>query len=479
MDYLPIFTRLEQRPCLVVGGGAVARRKIDLLLAAGADVTVNAPGLDASVAELVDAGRVRYVAGEFEPELVQRRFLVIAATDDVAVNTRVYQAANAASTLVNAVDDPDRCSFITPAIVDRSPLVIAISSGGHAPVLARMLREWLEARLPAALGRLTTLAGSLRRRVKQRLGTVGDRRRFWERSFGGEFARQALSGNIGLARERFELDLEAAAGDALPGEVYLVGAGPGDPGLLTLRALQLMHQADVILHDRLVSRSILDMARRDADRISVGKAPGKDSAHQEDIESLMVSLAQEGKRVLRLKGGDPFVFGRGGEEALSLARAGIRFEIVPGITAAAGSAAYAGIPLTDRHLSRSVTLITAHSSEALAGTDWTALARPNQTTVFYMGVGRAGDIQRALIDHGRAPDTPVAIIENATTREQRNFGGRLGQLEDLVRDNAVRPPATIIVGETAGLAEQLDWYRPTEETAIRGKVFGEPALAVG
>jgi uroporphyrin-III C-methyltransferase/precorrin-2 dehydrogenase/sirohydrochlorin ferrochelatase len=479
MDYLPIFARLDQRPCLVVGGGAVARRKVDLLLAARADVTVNAPALEPELARLAAAGRIRHAEGAFDPALVRRRFLVIAATDDVEINTRVYQAANAAATLVNVVDDPDRCSFITPAIVDRSPLIIAISSGGQAPVLARMLREWLEGRLPAALGRLTALAGSLRHRVKSRLTTVARRRRFWERAFSGEFARHTVSGDVGRARERFELDLEAAAGEGLPGEVYLVGAGPGDPGLLTLRALQLMHQADVILHDRLVSRRILDLARRDADRVAVGKAPGRTGAVQSDIEALMIRLAREGKRVLRLKGGDPFVFGRGGEEARALAAAGVRYEIVPGITAAAGSAAYAGIPLTDRDAARSVTLVTAHAGSAIEEADWAALARPRQTVVFYMGVGRAAEIGRRLIRHGRSPVTPVAIIENATTRAQRSICGQLEALPELVGSHGVRPPATIIVGETAGLAPALDWFHPTEEPADRGKVFGEPALAFG
>ncbi len=479
MDYLPIFARLEQRPCLVVGGGPVARRKVDLLLAAGADVTVNAPALEPELARLAAAGRIRHAEGGFDPTLVRRCFLVIAATDDVEVNTRVYQAANAATTLVNVVDDPDRCSFITPAIVDRSPLIVAISSAGKAPVLARMLREWLEGSLPVALGRLTALAGSLRRRVKSRLPTVDQRRRFWERAFSGEFARRTVAGDVGRARERFELDLEAAAGEGLPGEVYLVGAGPGDPGLLTLRAMQLMHQADVILHDRLVSRSILDLARRDADRVGVGKAPGRAGAEQSEIEALMVRLAREGKRVLRLKGGDPFVFGRGGEEARALAAAGVRYEIVPGITAAAGSAAYAGVPLTDRELARSVTLVTAHSGAAIEEADWAALARPRQTAVFYMGVGRAAQISGRLIAHGRSPATPVAIIVNATTREQRSICGELRALPELVRSHGVQPPATIIVGETAGLAPALDWFHPAGEPAVSGKVFCEPALAFG
>ena len=479
MDYLPIFARLDQRPCLVVGGGAVARRKVDLLLAAGADVTVNAPALNEDLDAYSAAGRIRHEPGEFDPRLVERRFLVIAATDDVEINTRVYQSANAASTLVNVVDDPDRCSFITPAIVDRSPLVIAISSGGKAPVLARMLREWLEGRLPAALGRLTALAGSLRRRVKGRLPTVAQRRRFWERAFSGEFARETIAGNAGRARARFEAELEAAAGEGLPGEVYLVGAGPGDPGLLTLRALQLMHLADVILHDRLVSRSILEMARRDADLIAVGKAPGQAGAHQSDIEALMIRLARQGKRVLRLKGGDPFIFGRGGEEARALARAGISCEIVPGITAAAGSAAYAGIPLTDRTVSRSVSFTTAHDDAAMADADWAALARPQHTAVFYMGVGRAEAIRDQLIAHGRPAGTPIAIIENATTPAQRCIRGTLESLPTLIRDHQVQAPATIIVGETAGLEPSLEWFRPMEEPAGSGKVFGESALAFG
>ncbi len=463
MEYLPIFARLDRRPCLVVGGGEVALRKVQLLLRSGARVTVNAPQLTEGLSELARSGAIRVRPGVFDPDLISRQFLVIAATDDLQTNTRVYQAANRAGKLVNVVDDPARCSFIMPAIVDRSPLVVAISSGGAAPVLARLVRARLESLLPANLGKLAALARSFRATVKKQLGSLARRRRFWESVFTGPVASLAEAGRLRAARAALQKALARARSEpeAPPGEVWLVGAGPGDPSLLTLRALQLMQQADVILHDRLVSEAVLDLARRDAKRIPVGKAPGCRGTSQEEINALMIDLARGGQRVCRLKGGDPFIFGRGGEELEALRAAGIAFQVVPGITAAAGCAAYAGVPLTHRSHSQAVMFVTAHHTDALDTLDWSSLARARQTLAIYMGVRKFGRIRDELVRHGRTAGTPIAIIQNGTTPAQRVLQGTLGSLPTLAERHKVQSPAILIVGEVAQLAGQLGWFEAT------------------
>lgn len=387
MDYLPLFADLKQRPVLIVGGGEVAARKIELLHRAGAQVWVVAQTLSSELEQQYQDGRIHWLAQDFLPEQLDNVFLVIAATNDTVLNAAVFAAADQRCILANVVDDQPLCSFIFPSIVDRSPLVVAISSSGQAPVLARILREKLEALLPTRLSDMAAIAGRWRGRVKQHMASMGERRRFWEHAFSGRFASLISRGQLTEAENELQLSLEGQ--HRALGEVALVGAGPGDAGLLTLRGLQVMQQADVVLYDHLVSPEVLDLVRRDAERICVGKRAGAHSVTQEATNQLLVTLAQQGKRVVRLKGGDPFIFGRGGEELQVVAQAGIPFQVVPGVTAAAGATAYAGIPLTHRDHAQSVTFITGHCRPDGDDLDWQTLARGRQTLAIYMGTVKA------------------------------------------------------------------------------------------
>ncbi len=469
VDYLPIFADLKQRPVLVVGGGEVAARKVDLLLRAGAQVRIVAQALSAELEHQHLQGRVEWLGQNFVPQQLDDVFLVIAATDDSALNAEVYAEADKRRVLANVVDDQPRCSFIFPSIIDRSPLVVAVSSSGQAPVLARMLREKLEALLPASLGQMAELAGGLRGKVKQRLASIGARRRFWEKTFNGRFATLVANGQTEQAQQQLEQDLTAFAqgNEGAQGEIALVGAGPGDVGLLTLRGLQVMQQADVVLYDHLVSEETLDLVRRDAERICVGKRAGAHSVIQEETNRLLVELAQQGKRVVRLKGGDPFIFGRGGEELQVAAAAGIPFQVVPGVTAAAGATAYAGIPLTHRDHAQSVTFITGHCRDDDDGLDWPALARARQTLAIYMGTMKAADISRNLIAHGRDADTPVAVISRGTRADQQVQTGTLQQLEQLTRQAPL--PALLVIGEVVELHHQIAWFGHQSQTAVAAR----------
>ncbi len=452
MDYFPAFLNLAGRPCLLVGGGEVAARKARLLLAAGARLTVVAPVLGDALRDQLGTGQSTHIAREFRTGDVNGHWLVVSATDDPGVQARVADAANRARIFCNTVDSLPNSSYITPAIVDRGPLVIGISTGGAAPVLARMIRTRIEALLPASLGRLAALASRWREAVGAALPQLAARRRFWERVFDGPVAAAVEANDTACAeREMHAVLAAAAAGDRGRGQAWLVGAGPGDPGLLTLRALQVLGLADVIVHDRLVSDDVLDLARRDAERIAVGKAPGAASCAQEGINALLVELVRSGRRVCRLKGGDPFIFGRGGEEAAALAAAGLSCEIVPGITAAVGCAASAGIPLTHRDAAQSVVLITGHGKASVDRLDWASLARDRQTLAFYMAVRRFTALMQNLIRHGRPADTPIAIVENGTRPGQRVVTGRLGQLAVLAEAHRIASPAMLFVGEVAGL----------------------------
>lgn len=461
MDYLPLFIDLKQRPVLVVGGGDVAARKIDLLLRAGADIRVVARTLTPALRHLHQSTRLQWLEQEFSAQQLDDVFLAIAATDDVNLNAAVFTAADRRRVLVNVVDDPARCSFIFPSIVDRSPLMVAVSSGGQAPVLARLLREKLEALLPASLGAMARIAGAWRGRVKQRLKSVGERRRFWEQIFNGRFSSLVAAGLEPQAEE--ELLRVLRQPEVCGGEVALVGAGPGDAGLLTLRGLQVIQQADVVLYDHLVSDEVLDLARRDAERICVGKRAGAHSVAQEETNRLLVQLAGQGKRVVRLKGGDPFIFGRGGEELQAVAAAGIPFQVVPGITAAAGATAYAGIPLTHRDHAQSVVFITGHCRPDGDALEWATLARSRQTLAIYMGTVKAGEISQQLIAHGRSPDTPVAVIGRGTRPEQQVLTGTLQQLEILAHQ--APSPALLVIGEVVKLHHQIAWFRHQSQSA--------------
>lgn len=464
MDYLPIFCRLDNKPVLLVGGGEVAERKARLLLDAGAHLTVVAPELDPELAELAANGSIEWLAGEFAPQQLAGKWLVVAATDRREVNALVYQSANQARIFANVVDDPKRSSFIMPSIIDRSPLMVAISSGGKAPVLARLLREKLEAMLPQHLGVVAAFAGSLRERVKARFTTMGERRRFWERLLGADRLGQALARGDHASANQLADSLFAEEIKA-QGEVVLVGAGPGDPGLLTLHALRQMQQADVVVYDRLVSDEVMALVRRDAKRIFVGKQAGNHCVPQEGINQLLLDEAQKGQRVVRLKGGDPFIFGRGGEELETLVGSGVGFQVVPGITAASGCAAYAGIPLTHRDHAQSVRFVTAHGKGGAQDLDWPLLAKDRQTLVFYMGLSSCATIRAQLLAHGKGGDTPVALIERGTRPDQRVIRGTLDQLPELAV--GVESPALIMVGSVVTLADQLAWFGQGQQALSR------------
>lgn len=459
MDYLPIFLKVEQQLCLVVGGGKVAARKVALLIRAGARITIVSPELCDELRLLLDQGAITSVAREFQDGDLHDCVLVIAATDNKAVNRRVSELAKAQRIPVNVVDSPKLCSFIMPSIIDRSPVQIAVSTGGASPVLARLLRSRLESFIPAAYGRLAELVNDYRQRVKQRFSNPDQRRYFWENILQGRVAELLFAGHEEKARSALQDaidDTDAHYSD--PGEVYLVGAGPGDPDLITFRAMRLMQQADVVVYDRLVSEPILDMVRRDAEMIYAGKARDQHTLSQESINQLLVRLAREGKRVLRLKGGDPFIFGRGGEEIETLAEQGIPFQVVPGITAASGCASYAGIPLTHRDYAQSCIFVTGHLKDGSVDLDWENLARPSQTIVFYMGLHSIPVISRELVAHGLPGTTPVALVQQGTTRNQRVYIETLASLQDLTERVELKPPTIIIVGEVVSLHKKLSWF---------------------
>ncbi|AAZ98424.1 uroporphyrin-III C-methyltransferase [Thiobacillus denitrificans ATCC 25259] len=460
MNYLPIFLDLRDRHCLVVGGSETAARKAELLLRAGAHVAVAAPALHAGFEQLPDRQRLTRVADTFSPALLDGKDAVIVVEDDAAAAQIVADAARARHLPVNVADKPALCSFILPSIIDRSPIMVAVSSGGESPVLARLLRARLETLIPAAYGRLSALASRYKARVREAI-QPGQRRAFWEKVFLSSVAEMVFSGRDSEAEAQLEAMIkDSAAHEPARGEVYLVGAGPGNPDLLTFRALRLMQQADVVVYDRLVSQPILDMCRRDAERIYVGKERDDHAVPQEEINMMLVRLAKEGKRTLRLKGGDPFIFGRGGEEIETLVEHGVAFQVVPGITAAAGVASYAGIPLTHRDYAQSVAFVTGHLKENTFNMNWEGIARRDQTIVIYMGLKGLPMLCEALIKHGLTADTPAAIVQHGTLPTQRVITGTLATLPTLAVEAGLKAPTLIIVGNVVKLREKLAWYRP-------------------
>ncbi|MDO3382070.1 siroheme synthase CysG [Gilvimarinus algae] len=460
MEYFPFFMRLRGQRVLLVGGGDIATRKARLLQKAGAVLQVVTVHVDPELRDLVEASGGQVSLREYCVEDLDGVVLAVAATDSASVNQQISEQARQRSLPVNVVDSPELCTVITPAIVDRSPLVIAISSGGEAPVLARMVRAKLERLLPLSYGRLAGLASRFREAVKGKFATGDERRRFWEKVLEGPVAEQVYAGNDQRADQLLEEQLAMESDDIRTGEVYLVGGGPGDPELLTLKALRLMQQAEVVLYDRLVSSQVLELVRRDADRIYVGKRRSEHSMQQPAINQLLVDLARQGKRVLRLKGGDPFIFGRGGEEIELLAEHRIPFQVVPGITAASGCAAYAGIPLTHRDCAQSVRFITGHLKNDNPNLSWPELALPGQTLVFYMGLLGLEQIAHELVANGRDAATPVALVEKGTTAEQRVIVSDLAGISVKVAESDVKGPTLIIVGEVVALRHKLDWFTP-------------------
>ncbi|EGH97305.1 siroheme synthase CysG [Pseudomonas syringae] len=463
MEFLPLFHNLRGSRVLVVGGGEIALRKSRLIADAGAVLRVVAPEIETQLRELVaHSGGEMILRGYSESDL-DGCVLIIAATDDEPLNAQVSRDARLRCVPVNVVDAPALCTVIFPAIVDRSPLVIAVSSGGDAPVLARLIRAKLETWIPSSYGQLAGLAARFRNQVKGLLPNVQQRRAFWEEVFQGAIADRQLAGQ-GAEAERLLIAKIAGEPPAQTGEVYLVGAGPGDPDLLTFRALRLMQQADVVLYDRLVAPTILDLCRRDAERVYVGKRRAEHAVPQEQINQQLVALAKQGKRVVRLKGGDPFIFGRGGEEIEELAAHGIPFQVVPGITAASGCAAYAGIPLTHRDHAQSVRFITGHLKNGTTDLPWSDLVAPAQTLVFYMGLIGLPVICAELIKHGRSADTPAALVQQGTIVNQRVFTGTLANLPQLVAEHEVHAPTLVIIGEVVKLREKLAWFEGAQAT---------------
>lgn len=465
MEFLPVFWRLADRRVLVVGAGQVAKRKAELLITAGASLTLVAPQCCHELAAMLRPGQDEFVAGLFEASMLDGVVMAIGATDNMTVNQALHAAATERNIPVNVVDCPELCDFIFPAIIDRDPLLVAVSSSGKAPVLARWLRAKLESELPARLGEVASLLGAFRTKLKQKLPSIGARRLFWEQVLDGPVLEKTLAGQAELAREQLEELVESADTDELSkGEVFLVGAGPGDPDLLTFRALRLLQKADVVLYDRLVSKQVLNLARRDADKVYVGKKRDKHALPQENINDLLVHYAQQGKKVCRLKGGDPFIFGRGGEEIDKIVDANIDFQVVPGITAASGCAAYAGIPLTHRDHAQSVRFVTGHrrgghDQPGSVDLPWQSLADTTQTLVFYMGLTNLAEICAQLKAHGMPATMPAALISRGTTSAQEVLAGSIDDLPQKVaaRDK-IHAPTLIIIGGVAGLYPRYNWF---------------------
>ncbi|PPI86389.1 siroheme synthase CysG [Candidatus Pantoea edessiphila] len=454
MNYLPIFINLNSRAVLVIGGGIVAKRKIEQLYRAGACIKIVASEICSELKKLIDIHQIEWISKKFDPIQLDKVFLVVAATNDNILNKKIYQEANIRYKLVNIVDNQSNCNFIFPSIINRSPILIAISSSGTAPVLAKTLREKLEALLPNNINEMALLASKWRHKVKNHFVYLSDRRRFWERIFNGPFINQIATGNINKAQLILKNELKYNPNHQ--GKIILVGAGPGDSSLLTLRALQVIQLADVVLYDNLVSKEVLELIRKDADLICVGKSIGSQLFSQKETNKMLVQLALQGKYVVRLKGGDPFIFGRGAEELQAAKKAGISFQVVPGITAAVGATVYAGIPLTHRDYAHSVVFITGHCHFKNSLINYESLIRKNQTIVVYMGIIHANEISKILICKGCIGSTPVAVISRGTRYDQKVLIGTLAQLGELAA--SVSTPALLIIGEVVKLHSQLSWF---------------------
>ncbi|XZT52376.1 siroheme synthase CysG [Acinetobacter baumannii] len=456
MDIFPISLKLQQQRCLIVGGGHIALRKATLLAKAGAIIDVVAPAIEDQLLQLITTtGGVSFIEAFTEKFLSTPYRLVIAATNDAEVNKTVFEQCEARNLLVNSVDDIPHCRFMVPAIIDRSPLIVSVASNGTSPVLSRQIRTQLETSIPHGMGKLAEFSGKWRNQVKEKISNPDERRIFWENLYASPLKEQVFNDNLDVADSMLEQALQEW--EAPKGEVYLVGAGPGDPELITLKALRLMQQADVVIYDRLVSAPILELCRRDATKIYVGKARSNHSVPQEGINALLVDYAKKGKRVCRLKGGDPFIFGRGGEDIQELFQAGVPFQVVPGITAASGCSAYAGIPLTHRDYAQSVRFLTGHLKEGSPELPWSELVYENQTLVLYMGLVGLERICEQLIAHGQRPDMPVALISKGTTPEQKVVVGSLADIASKVTEHQIHAPTLTIIGEVVRLREQLQW----------------------
>jgi len=461
MEHLPVFLDINGKRALIVGNGVVAARKADLLLRAGSDLTIVAPELGEELSRLADSYDFKHQTEALTAENLTGCVVAFGCSEDKSVILNLRELAASAGVMVNVPDTTESCDFIMPAVVDRSPLLVAISSGGSSPLLVRMFKARFETTIPAAYGRLAEFAGTYRDKIKALIPNSTRRRRFWEAMVSGPVAEHLFSNQLEQAELLMESQLEEAslAGDEPPaGEVYLVGTGPGDPDLLTFRALRLMQQTDVVLYDRLIGDGILNLVRRDAERIYVGKLKDNHTVPQEEIGEMLIDLARQGKRVLRLKGGDPFMFGRGGEEIEALSENGIAFQVIPGVTAANGCAAYAGIPLTHRDHAQACVFVTGHEKDGELKLNWKSLIQPRQTVVLYMGLSSLGAITSGFLENGADPATPAAVIENGTRAGQRVITGTLESLLGKTTRAEVKSPAIIIIGSVVTLRSKLSWF---------------------
>ncbi|SJN26719.1 siroheme synthase CysG [Psychrobacter sp. JB385] len=483
MNTFPLFFKLENQKVLIVGGGEVALRKADLLSRAGARITILAPDISHEIRELLSDNKHELIYENYNKTYMSDARIIIAGTDDETLNHQIHADATELNIPVNVVDTPHLCDFIFPAIVDRNPIVIGISSNGKAPVLARLLRARLETLIPQGYGKLAKLAGEFRDDVKAKIPTLTGRRQFWERAFEGQVSQLMFAGNEKEAVAQLQADLDSTAAaihdkahpnaaenttptlsdeleKKLPpvGEVYIVGAGPGDPELLTFKALRLMQQADIVYYDALVSPQVLDLCRRDADKVFVGKKRSNHAVAQLGINELLVNSAKQGRRVVRLKGGDPFIFGRGGEEIESLRAHGVPYQVVPGITAANAAASYAGIPLTHRDHSQSVRFVTGFLKAGAPNSNFENFLNTDETVVFYMGLHSLARLTEGLVDAGRSADTPIAIVSNASMPNQQVLTGTLDTIVAKQAHAQLPTPALLIMGDVVSLHHDLSWY---------------------
>lgn len=485
MNTFPLFHKLDNQPIIIIGGGEVALRKADLLQRSGANLTIIAPQISPELKSLLTQNsKHQLIEQNYDKSYLANKRLAIVATDNHELNLAIHADCKAINLPVNVVDTPELCDFIFPAIVDRNPITIGISSNGKAPVLARLLRAKIETSIPQHYGKLAKMAGDFRDEVKEKLPTINARRKFWEHAFTGSVAELVFAGNHDTAQTQLETDLHTLSQlyqtnsqnkndldndhDSAPninsninnndGEVYIVGAGAGDPELLTFKALRLMQQADIVFYDALVSDEILDLCRRDSDKVFVGKKRCNHAVAQENINELLVKHAKQGKRVVRLKGGDPFVFGRGGEEAEELIKHGVAYQIVPGVTAATAAASYAGIPLTHRDYARSVRFVTGCLKKGTPNEQFSTMLEPNETIVFYMGLHALERLTTGLIDAGKPSDTPIAIVANASRPNQQVLTGTLANIVSKQAKAQLPTPALLIMGDVVNLHDKLKWY---------------------
>ncbi len=466
MKYFPFFLQLDKLPCLIVGGGDVAERKIDLLIKANADITIVSIDFTDYILELAKKNNIKCITQEYSDDLLKNKEykFVIAATNNVSLNEEIALDCDKHNIIINVVDQPDICDFIFPSILERGDITVAVSTGGASPVLARVLRTKLETMVPSNYGKLAEIVSKNRIKVRNKMQKFSSNKIFWETMLNGKFLELVLAGKNEEAEVFLDSQIESFNEDiANQGEVYLVGAGPGDPDLLTFKALRLMQQADIALYDRLVHPSIVDLIRRDATKIYVGKERDNHVVRQEEINQLLVKYAKEGKKVLRLKGGDPFIFGRGGEEIETLADEKVAFQVVPGITSASGCSAYSGIPLTHRDYAQSCIFVTGHLKEGRLELDWKKLIQPNQTIVFYMGLVSIDIICREMISNGLSAETPCALVQQGTTNTQKEFISTLKKMPNLVKTKKPKAPTIFIIGGVVALRDKLKWYKTNIE----------------